>query len=175
MWVEEKKHSIAANSLDLTKLPFHFIFTVTLNSLSTVLLPIDNSLLEWRSYPSALKSPFPSSAWSSFSTSQWLNLQFFSTCIHKCLIPRTLWYLFQELQVHICQEIHCILDTASTSSLEKLPEDLIFKSINLMGKRDKDIQDTCCEFITQSVIKILLNILQIWKPILDENQSFICY
>ena len=44
LWVEEKKHSNAANSIDLSKLPFHFIFTVTLNSLSTVLLPVDNFL-----------------------------------------------------------------------------------------------------------------------------------
>ncbi|PPD73931.1 hypothetical protein GOBAR_DD29150 [Gossypium barbadense] len=38
---------------------------------------------------------------------------------------------------------------------DKTPEELIFKSINLMWKLDKEILDTCCEYITQSVSKIL--------------------
>ncbi|XP_057976133.1 ARF guanine-nucleotide exchange factor GNL2-like [Malania oleifera] len=37
----------------------------------------------------------------------------------------------------------------------KFSEELIFKSINLMWKLEKEILDTCCEFITQSVSKIL--------------------
>lgn len=39
---------------------------------------------------------------------------------------------------------------------DKLPEELIFKSINLMWKLDKEILDTCCAFIIQSVSKILI-------------------
>ncbi|XP_022728914.1 ARF guanine-nucleotide exchange factor GNL2-like [Durio zibethinus] len=39
---------------------------------------------------------------------------------------------------------------------DKIPEELIFKSINLMWKLDKEILDTCCEFIIQSVSKILI-------------------
>ncbi|KAF2314131.1 hypothetical protein GH714_023030 [Hevea brasiliensis] len=37
---------------------------------------------------------------------------------------------------------------------ERFPE-FIFKSINLMWKLDKEILDTCCRFITESVSKIL--------------------
>lgn len=48
------------------------------------------------------------------------------------------------------------LKILGTYQPEKLPEDLIFKSINLMWKLDKEILDTCCEFITQSVNKILI-------------------
>ncbi|XP_039118527.1 ARF guanine-nucleotide exchange factor GNL2 [Dioscorea cayenensis subsp. rotundata] len=36
-------------------------------------------------------------------------------------------------------------------------EDLIFKSINLTWKLDKEILDTCCETITESVTKILID------------------
>ncbi|XWS72008.1 hypothetical protein CRYUN_Cryun02cG0003800 [Craigia yunnanensis] len=39
---------------------------------------------------------------------------------------------------------------------DKMPEELIFKSINLMWKLDKEILDTCCAFIIQSVSKILI-------------------
>ncbi|OAY68760.1 ARF guanine-nucleotide exchange factor GNL2 [Ananas comosus] len=39
--------------------------------------------------------------------------------------------------------------------LDKLPEELIFKSINLMWKLDKEILDTCCESISESTRKIL--------------------
>ncbi|KAK8550249.1 hypothetical protein V6N12_038968 [Hibiscus sabdariffa] len=39
---------------------------------------------------------------------------------------------------------------------DKTPEELIFKSINLMWKLDKEILDTCCEFIIQSVSKIII-------------------
>ncbi|KAJ9167791.1 hypothetical protein P3X46_019385 [Hevea brasiliensis] len=38
---------------------------------------------------------------------------------------------------------------------ERFPEEFIFKSINLMWKLDKEILDTCCRFITESVSKIL--------------------
>lgn len=39
---------------------------------------------------------------------------------------------------------------------EKLSEELIFKSINLMWKLDKEVLDTCCQLITQSVSKIII-------------------
>ncbi|XP_022755059.1 ARF guanine-nucleotide exchange factor GNL2-like [Durio zibethinus] len=39
---------------------------------------------------------------------------------------------------------------------DKMPEELIFKSINLMWKLDKEIFDTCSKFIIQSVSKILI-------------------
>jgi brefeldin A-resistance guanine nucleotide exchange factor 1 len=48
------------------------------------------------------------------------------------------------------------LKLLATYRSEKFPEELIFKSINLMWKLDKEILDTCCEFITQSVSKILI-------------------
>ncbi|KDP33649.1 hypothetical protein JCGZ_07220 [Jatropha curcas] len=38
---------------------------------------------------------------------------------------------------------------------EKLPEEVLFKSITLMWKLDKEILDTCCNFITKSMGKIL--------------------
>ncbi|XP_074590636.1 ARF guanine-nucleotide exchange factor GNL2 [Curcuma longa] len=41
------------------------------------------------------------------------------------------------------------------SRLDRAPEELIFKSINLMWKLDKEILDTCCESIMDSTIVIL--------------------
>ncbi|XP_057962096.1 ARF guanine-nucleotide exchange factor GNL2-like [Malania oleifera] len=43
----------------------------------------------------------------------------------------------------------------SLNQPNKFSEELIFKSINLMWKLEKEILDTCYEFITQSVSKIL--------------------
>ncbi|KAM3753664.1 hypothetical protein ACB098_03G110200 [Castanea mollissima] len=48
------------------------------------------------------------------------------------------------------------LKLLGTYRVDKIPEELIFKSINLMWKLDKEILDTCCEFITQSVSKVLI-------------------
>ncbi|XP_022157565.1 ARF guanine-nucleotide exchange factor GNL2 [Momordica charantia] len=48
------------------------------------------------------------------------------------------------------------LKLLSTYQPEKYPEELIFKSINLMWMLDKEILDTCFEAITQSVSKILI-------------------
>ncbi|KAL6331275.1 hypothetical protein AAG906_009703 [Vitis piasezkii] len=48
------------------------------------------------------------------------------------------------------------LKVLSSYQSDKLLEELIFKSINLMWKLDKEILDTCCEYITQSVSKILI-------------------
>ncbi|GLT51689.1 hypothetical protein SLA2020_250820 [Shorea laevis] len=50
----------------------------------------------------------------------------------------------------ICQKL------LSSYQADKLPEENIFKSINLMWKLDKEILDTCSEFITQSVSKIII-------------------
>ncbi|KAM6586300.1 hypothetical protein CsatA_008905 [Cannabis sativa] len=47
------------------------------------------------------------------------------------------------------------LKLLGTYQQEKTPEEMIFKSINLMWKLEKEILDTCCEFITKSVNKIL--------------------
>lgn len=44
----------------------------------------------------------------------------------------------------------------SSYQVDKLPEELIFKSINLMWKLDKEILETSCQFITQSVSKIII-------------------
>ncbi|XP_050216761.1 ARF guanine-nucleotide exchange factor GNL2 [Mercurialis annua] len=43
----------------------------------------------------------------------------------------------------------------SSPRAERLPEELIFKSINFMWKLDKEILDTCCESIAKSLAKIL--------------------
>lgn len=48
------------------------------------------------------------------------------------------------------------LKLLSTYQPEKLPEELIFKSINLMCMLDKEILDTCFESITQSISKIII-------------------
>ncbi|EXB37040.1 Pattern formation protein [Morus notabilis] len=64
------------------------------------------------------------------------------------------------------------LKILGTYQPEKSPEELIFKSINLMWKLEKEILDTCCTFITQSVNKILiefpanLNSQLGWKSVL---------
>ncbi|KAF5482055.1 hypothetical protein F2P56_002653 [Juglans regia] len=55
----------------------------------------------------------------------------------------------------ICLSKVC-LKLLSTYRHEKFPEELIFKSINLMWKLDKEILDSCCELITQSASKILI-------------------
>ncbi|KAK3439229.1 hypothetical protein EUGRSUZ_C03862 [Eucalyptus grandis] len=39
---------------------------------------------------------------------------------------------------------------------DSIPEELIFRSINLMWKLDKEILDTCCEVITKSVSRMLI-------------------
>ncbi|TXG61369.1 hypothetical protein EZV62_012732 [Acer yangbiense] len=39
---------------------------------------------------------------------------------------------------------------------DRFPEELIFKSINLMWKLDKEVLDTCCQYITQSVSTIII-------------------
>lgn len=43
----------------------------------------------------------------------------------------------------------------SSCQVERIPEENLFKSINLMWKLDKEILDTCCEFIIQSVSNII--------------------
>ncbi|XP_016482977.1 ARF guanine-nucleotide exchange factor GNL2-like [Nicotiana tabacum] len=47
------------------------------------------------------------------------------------------------------------LKLLSSFHLDKSPEELIFKSINLMWKLEKEILDTSCEFLVQSVTTIL--------------------
>ncbi|KAI4297403.1 hypothetical protein L6164_037296 [Bauhinia variegata] len=47
------------------------------------------------------------------------------------------------------------LSLLSTPQEDKLPEECIFKSINLMWKLDREILDTCCEFITQSISSLI--------------------
>ncbi|GAB4832952.1 Nucleolar GTP-binding protein 2 [Ancistrocladus abbreviatus] len=47
------------------------------------------------------------------------------------------------------------LKILSSYQSDKYPEELIFKSINLMWMYDKEILDTCCDFIMQSVGKII--------------------
>ncbi|KAM5547703.1 ARF guanine-nucleotide exchange factor GNL2 [Rosa sericea] len=48
------------------------------------------------------------------------------------------------------------LTILETHRADKIPEELIFKSINLMWKLEKEILDTCCDFITQSLNRILI-------------------
>lgn len=43
----------------------------------------------------------------------------------------------------------------SSPQIEKLPEELIFKSINLMWMLDKEILETCCMIISQSVLQLI--------------------
>ncbi|XP_058206768.1 ARF guanine-nucleotide exchange factor GNL2 [Rhododendron vialii] len=47
------------------------------------------------------------------------------------------------------------LKLLSSYRADRLPEELVFKSINLMWKLDKEIIDTCCEPITLSIKKII--------------------
>ncbi|XP_059638176.1 ARF guanine-nucleotide exchange factor GNL2 [Cornus florida] len=53
--------------------------------------------------------------------------------------------------------IKICLKLLSSHQDDKLSEEVIFKSINLMWKLDKEVLDTCCEFITKSVSKIIIN------------------
>ncbi|KAI9118925.1 hypothetical protein K1719_009600 [Acacia pycnantha] len=43
----------------------------------------------------------------------------------------------------------------SSPQIDKLPEELVFKTINLMWKLDKEITETCCGIISQSVIQLV--------------------
>ncbi|KAG5615396.1 hypothetical protein H5410_015220 [Solanum commersonii] len=47
------------------------------------------------------------------------------------------------------------LKLLSSFHSDKSPEELMFKSINLMWKLEKEILDTCCDFLVQSVTTIL--------------------
>ncbi|XAR53315.1 hypothetical protein NMG60_11021834 [Bertholletia excelsa] len=47
------------------------------------------------------------------------------------------------------------LGLLSSFQTDKLSEELIFKSINLMWKLDREIFDNCCDFLAQSVSKII--------------------
>jgi hypothetical protein len=39
---------------------------------------------------------------------------------------------------------------------DRMAEELVFKSINLMWKLDKEILDTCCEGISECIVKLLM-------------------
>ncbi|CAN6213047.1 unnamed protein product [Urochloa humidicola] len=44
---------------------------------------------------------------------------------------------------------------SSNSPSSRVAEELVFRSINMMWKLDKEILDTCCEAISESVVKLL--------------------
>uniref|UniRef100_J3LV97 SEC7 domain-containing protein n=1 Tax=Oryza brachyantha TaxID=4533 RepID=J3LV97_ORYBR len=43
-----------------------------------------------------------------------------------------------------------------SSNGDRMAEELVFKSINLMWKLDKEILDTCCEGISECIVKLLM-------------------
>ncbi|KAJ6862919.1 ARF guanine-nucleotide exchange factor GNL2 [Populus alba x Populus x berolinensis] len=85
---------------------------------------------------------------------------------------QTFWPLFHDYLIVVAQfplfspipfaekAILCLfkvcLKLLSSSRADKISEELIFKSINLMWKLDKEILDTCCEAITNTISKILI-------------------
>ncbi|KAJ0032016.1 hypothetical protein Pint_13148 [Pistacia integerrima] len=85
---------------------------------------------------------------------------------------QTFWFYFHEYLLDVAQFplfspvpfaekaiiglFKVCLRLLSYYQVDKLPEELIFKSINLMWKLDKEVLETCCPFITQSVSKIIV-------------------
>ncbi|CAL5397059.1 unnamed protein product [Camellia sinensis] len=79
---------------------------------------------------------------------------------HDFLLAVTQFPLFSPVpfaEKAIVALLKICLKLLSSYQPEKLPEELIFKSINLMWKLDKEIIDTSCEFLAQSVSKIIID------------------
>lgn len=93
------------------------------------------------------------------------NLHRFSTFwpqFHECLGIVSQFPLFSpcpfaEKAIVALFKIAVRILSASTARFDKAPEDLIFKTINVTWKLDKDILDTCCEYIAESSTEILNN------------------
>ncbi|CAI0628968.1 unnamed protein product [Linum tenue] len=86
------------------------------------------------------------------------RLQNFWPAYHENLLEVIHFPLFSPIpfaEKVIIALFRICLKLLSSARIDKLPEELIFKSINLMWTIDKQILDTCCESITKSVSKIL--------------------
>ncbi|KAA8523097.1 hypothetical protein F0562_009520 [Nyssa sinensis] len=100
--------------------------------------------------------------WDLILTISVANIHRFSTFwphFHEYLLGVTQFPLFSPVpfaEKAILALIKVCLKLLASYRSDKVPEELIFKSINLMWKLDKEILDTCCEFITQSVNRILI-------------------
>lgn len=87
------------------------------------------------------------------------RFQTFWPCFHDYLLTVAQFPLFSPIPFaekgllglfKVCRKI------LGTYQPGKLSEELIFKSINLMWKLDKEILDTCCDYIIKSVSKIIV-------------------
>lgn len=116
--------------------------------------------------------------WELIITTTLSNLHRFSAfwpSFHECLLAVTQFSLFSPIpfaEKAIIGLLKVCLKLVMAQQTDMLPEELIFRSINLMWKLDKEILDTCCGFITKSVSRILLEYPQNlqtqlgWKSVL---------
>lgn len=90
-----------------------------------------------------------------------VNMHRFSTYwphYHDYLLGVAQFPLFSPIpfaEKGIVAQMKICLKLLSTFQLSKLPEELIFKSLNLMWKLEKEILDTCSDFLVHSVSRIL--------------------
>ncbi|KAG8077740.1 hypothetical protein GUJ93_ZPchr0007g6421 [Zizania palustris] len=63
---------------------------------------------------------------------------------------------FAEKAIVALLKIAVKLLSGPQSNTDRLPEELVFKSINLMWKLDKEILDTCCEGISECIVKLIM-------------------
>lgn len=87
------------------------------------------------------------------------RFQMFWPSFHDYLLVVIQFPLFSPIpfaEKAIVGLLNVSLKLLASWQVDKLPEELIFKSINLMWKLDKEILDTCCQFITQSVSKMVM-------------------
>ncbi|XP_027066620.2 ARF guanine-nucleotide exchange factor GNL2-like [Coffea arabica] len=90
-----------------------------------------------------------------------VNMHRFSTIwphYHDYLLGVAQFPLFSPIpfaEKAIVAQMKICLKILSAYQLDKVSEELIFKSINLMWKLEKEILDTCSEFLVKSVSRIL--------------------
>lgn len=99
--------------------------------------------------------------WDLIVTISYANTHRFSSFwpqYHEYLLAVAQFPLFSPIpfaEKAIVAQFKICLKLLSTSQSDKNGEELIFKSINLMWKLEKEILDTCSDFLIQSICKIL--------------------
>ncbi|KAL5572687.1 hypothetical protein UlMin_022284 [Ulmus minor] len=87
------------------------------------------------------------------------RFQSFWPSFHDCLLAVAQFPMFSPVpyaEKAIIGLFKVCLKLLGSYQPGKFPEELIFKSINLMWKLDKEVLDACCEYIIQSLNKILI-------------------
>ncbi|GMH18924.1 hypothetical protein Nepgr_020765 [Nepenthes gracilis] len=99
--------------------------------------------------------------WDLIGTIGFANLHRFTAfwpAYHEYLLAVAQFPLFSAVpfvEKAIVVLLKLCLEILSSYQCDKNPEELILRSINLMWQYDKEILETCCDFITKSVSKII--------------------